>query len=66
MMAAKIQYSTVGFHLMKLSSCSHRVAPPNSTMMPRLTHIMVSTLWPRSLTQPICPKLATMATRVAR
>ena len=38
------QYSTVGFHLIKFSSWASSVAPPNSTITPRLTHCMGSTL----------------------
>ena len=38
------QYSTVGFHLMKVSLWASKVAPPNSTITPRLTHCMGSTL----------------------
>ena len=38
------QYSTVGFHLMKVSLCASSVAPPNTTITPRLSHCMGSTL----------------------
>ena len=41
---AIIQYSTVGFHLMKVSLWATMVAPPNRTITPRLTHCMGSTL----------------------
>ncbi|MNT45270.1 hypothetical protein D3C72_1818450 [compost metagenome] len=63
--AANIQYSTVGFHLMKVSLCSTRVAPPNTAMISRLTHCIGSTLRWRNQTQPICSTVAPMATAVA-
>ena len=63
--SANSQYSTVGFHLMKVSSCRNSVAPPNTTMMARLTQSMVSTFLPRSLSQPTWAKVAAMATPVA-
>ena len=36
------QYNTVGFHLMKVSSWAIKVAPPNTTITPRLNHCMGS------------------------
>ena len=64
-MALNNQYSTVGFHLMKVSSCSHSVAPPKITMIDRLTHSMVSTFLWRSQDQPTWQIVAPMATAVA-
>ena len=64
-MALNSQYSTVGFHLMKVSSCSNRVAPPNTAMIARLTHSIVSTLPRRSQDQRTWPNVAAMATAVA-
>src|ERR1035437_9906935 len=62
---AKNQYSTVGFHLMKFSLCVSKVAPPKTTMMPRLTHSVVSTLPCRHFTQATWAKVAAMAAVVA-
>src|SRR4030065_2003699 len=64
-MAENIQYSTVGFHLMKVSSCSNRVAPPNTAMMAKLTHSLTSTLPCRNFVQMICTIVAAIATEVA-
>jgi hypothetical protein len=63
--APKSQYSTVGFHLMKVSSCRSSVAPPNSTMIARLAHSIGSTCRPRSLSHATWTKVAAIATPVA-
>ena len=61
----KAQYSTVGFHLMKVSLCRTSVAPPNTVTTPRLTHSIGSTLRCRKATHAICTSVATIATAVA-
>ena len=50
---------------MKVSSWARMVAPPNTTMMPRLSHCMGSTLPLECLSQAICATVATIATAVA-
>src|SRR5471030_76351 len=62
---ANSQYSTVGFHLMKVYSCRYSVAPPNTAMIARLTHSIACTLRWRSQTQAIWPNVAMIATAVA-
>src|ERR1019366_3333964 len=65
-MTENIQYSMVGFHLMKVSSCSSSVAPPNTPTMAKLTHSIVSTLPCLNFVQMIWVVVAIIATRVAR
>lgn len=60
-----IQYSTVGFHLMKVSLWKISVAPPNTTMMSSDSHCMASTLRCLNHTHAICATVATIATVVA-
>ncbi|MNT16088.1 hypothetical protein D3C72_1511760 [compost metagenome] len=62
---ANSQYSTVGFHLMKVSLCNRMVAPPNTPMISRLTHCIGSTLPWRKRTQAIWNTVAIIATAVA-
>ncbi len=59
------QYRTLGFHLMNVSFCATMVAPPKSTITPRLTHCIGSTLPVLWRSQAICAMVATMATAVA-
>ncbi len=50
---------------MNVSSCSSSVAPPNTTMMPRLTHCIVETLWRRASDHAISATVAAIAAAVA-
>ena len=50
---------------MKVSLWNQMVAPPSTTTSARLTHSMVSTLRPRSLSQATCASVATITTTVA-
>jgi len=50
---------------MKVGLWKNSVAPPNTTMIARLIHSMVSTLRCFSHTSPICRTVARMATKVA-
>ena len=59
------QYSTVGFHLMKVSFWATIVAPPNRMITPRLTHCIGSTLPNLYRNQAIWPMVAIIATAVA-
>ena len=62
--SAITQYSTLGFHLMKVSLWNHTVAPPSTTISPRLTHSMVSIFLPRVFSQATCSAVAAMTTSV--
>lgn len=55
----------VGFHLMKVSSCSASVMPPKTPTMTSDTHSIGSTRRWRSHTQAICATVVAMATVVA-
>src|SRR3990167_2935653 len=59
------QYRPVGFHLMKVSLCSHTVSPPSTTTSARLIHSIRSTFLPRSLSQATCTSEAMITTTVA-
>jgi hypothetical protein len=50
---------------MKVSSFRSSVAPPNMVITTRLTHSMLSTLRCLAHIQPICTKVAPIATAVA-
>ena len=58
-------YSTVGFHLMKVSLWNQTVAAPSPTTSARLTHSMVSTRRPRARVKATWAAVATITTKVA-
>src|SRR5690606_31547695 len=59
------QYSTVGFHLMKTSLCSHSVAPPKMTMTDRLIQCVASICLPVARSQMTCARAVARAPAVA-
>ncbi len=63
--SAKIHNTTVGFHLINLSSCKSKVAPPNNNTTPSVIRCIFSKRLYISQKTVICIKLATIKTAVA-
>src|SRR3569833_1733581 len=62
---ANNQFTSVGFHLMKVSSFKNRVRPPSTTIKPSVTHCMLSTLPCRVHDHPTWAMDTAMATAEA-
>ncbi len=59
------QYSTLGFHLMKVALWNQIVAPPSTTTSAKVIHSIMSTFLRLASSQVICTPVAMITTIVA-